>query len=241
MNRVIFDFDGVLLDSRNELIITGYNVRSDKCVKSLSEIPSPFINFMTKHRTYARNAGETAYLAELAFDASDNTAMSREEFLEKLGRLSKDELLIFQKNFFAARGRFISEDKDAWYALNTPHQPLWDFVSKKAAPSILTYKNEEAVRALARHYGLELAAVYSIPTGTPKAIKLQELVEEFHEDRLFYVDDSYTNLVEIYSSGIKGVELLLATWGYGCPEECKSGDLVGIKQILQPDLIDIMS
>ncbi len=60
MNRVIFDFDGVLLDSKDELIVTGYNVRRDSCVKSLSEIPTPFINFMTKHRTYARNAGETA-------------------------------------------------------------------------------------------------------------------------------------------------------------------------------------
>ncbi len=241
MNRVIFDFDGVLLDSKDELIVTGYNVRRDSCVKSLSEIPTPLINFMTKHRTYARNAGETAYLAALAYDARENTVMSREEFLERLSHLLKEDLLTLQKNFFAARGRFLAEDKEAWYALNTPFQPLWDFVSKNTAPSILTYKNEEAVRELARHYGLELAAVYSIPTGTPKAKKLQELVEEFKGDKLFYVDDSYTNLSEIYSFGVKGVELLLATWGYGCPEECKGGNLVGMKAIQQQDLIDIMS
>ncbi len=241
MNRVIFDFDGVLLDSRNELIVTGYNVRRDKCVKSLAEIPPTFVSFMTRCRTYARNAGETAYLAELAFDVTDNTAMTRKEFLEKLACLSKEELLTLQKNFFAARGRFLAEDSDAWYALNNPHQPLWDFVSKNTAPSILTYKNEEAVRTLAKHYGLDLAAVYSIPTGTPKAIKLQELAEEFKGDNLFYVDDSYTNLTEIYAAGVSGVELLLATWGYGCPEECKSADLVGIRSIVQEDLIDIMS
>ena len=241
---IVFDFDGVLLDSSTELVITGFNLCSDHLVKSVEEVDPDFFKRMRLHLNYARNGGETSTLAMLMHKYHDFN-MSRSEF-DDIVKSSREngELLKVQSDYFDARRRLLKSDRKAWLNLNHPAQPIWDFLCKnmQGKISILTYKNPDAVVELCEHFGLSIKEVFAIPSGITKANKLKEIAKDTGAEVVYYVDDAYKNLVEI-SSEIKELDVryLWASWGYGYEASMAKEGVADIKAITQEDLIQIIS
>ncbi|MGI6525622.1 MAG: hypothetical protein ACOX2O_10100 [Bdellovibrionota bacterium] len=240
---IVFDFDGVLLDSRREIIVTGFNLNSDKPVKKLSDVEPSFRSFMEKKISFARNGGETSALASLAHQ-NPFSEITRSEFDQYVISLQeKGELLKIQKDFFEARRRFLNSDKGAWLALNEPHHPLWKVLCTKMQGEIiiLTYKNHDAVTELCNYFGLNVGKVYSIQSGTSKAKALAEIGVEKNASRIHFVDDAYRNLSEIKAELNKeDLNLLWADWGYGFEEKMFNPKVAGILRTSQDELIKLI-
>jgi len=239
--KIVFDFDGVLLDSSTEIIISGFNLNRAQLVTKLEEVDDKFRIFIQKYQYYARNAGETATLVNLAHNDPEQE-LSQSNFDKiVLEKKISNQLLELQQNYFAARRRFISTDRNSWLKLNYPCQPLWQILCQKMQNqvTILTYKNSDAVYELCNYYDLTIKEVYSIPSGTSKAKILRELSQDV--SILHYIDDAYRNLTEIRTEiSLDKINLMWATWGYGFNQIMQDESIKEIRKVEQKDLIKLI-
>ena len=79
---ILFDFDGVLVDSLNEVALTAYNAATGSLLTSLSEIPDAPIALFKRNRFHVQQIGDAITLM--------NWCIEKQHF-DTLGTLSKDE------------------------------------------------------------------------------------------------------------------------------------------------------
>ncbi len=244
-SEVIFDFDGVLIDSLDEVIVTSYNTVFRAEAHRLEDLPASFAGFMRLNRCRARSAGEIALLADWAkrregclpagILTAEEFSAAAEEGAQELGPL--------EERFFAARRRFAASHPQQWLALNRPYQPLWRALQEGLVGQvrIVTYKNAEAVLELCRHYGLGVLpeSVHATLGLASKRKHLARLIQELHGAEVYYVDDSLRSLRELKAS-LPALRLLWAAWGYGAPEEEENAKALSIPSVGQDELIRIV-
>jgi phosphoglycolate phosphatase-like HAD superfamily hydrolase len=240
---IVFDFDGVLLDSSRELVVTAYNLTGENSARSVKDVDPKFFQKMRSLLNYARNGGETSTLAMLLHQSLDFN-LTREEFNEIVASLALEgRLLQVQTDYFNARRKFINSDKEKWMALNEVNQPIWDYLcmNMQGEVTILTYKNPDAVAELCEYFGLQVGEVHAIPSGVTKAKALVKIAQEREARTVFYVDDAYKNLCEIKNEiDHLDVRYLWASWGYGYEASMAKDNCKDIQVINQDDLIEII-
>ena len=155
---LVFDFDGVLVDSVREAAVTGYNALSGETATRLDDLPPGLFRIFRQNRPVIRSAPELFTLMGWCLDHCERepeARLTREAFEDLLAQasVSSDDRAA---RFFEARERFMDADREAWLALNAPFQPLWDRVRLRGGdgPVILTNKNRDAALAICRHFGL---------------------------------------------------------------------------------------
>ena len=117
---LLFDFDGVLMDSMDETLVTGYNAVAGSCVTTLDPIPGTVVRRFKQNRFHVRNSSELFALMDwcVAADrtpshpALENGRLGRSEFENILGEspLTPSER---STQFFAARKTFMETDRSA--------------------------------------------------------------------------------------------------------------------------------
>lgn len=219
---ILLDFDGVLIDSVDECVVTAYNQYTGSLCRSLSDLPAAYVPLMRRNRSRARKAGEFKRLAGWCLEqvrlGNHEAQLSEEQFRELYdGSESFPEL---GKEFFSFRQRLVALNMESWCELNPPMQPIWEWlVSHPAARfTILTYKNLAAVEAICRHYGLELRKedVFASDDGTTKAENLERIIKKHGESKQYhFIDDSIDNLIEIREIEHRSnLSLYWASWGF---------------------------
>ncbi len=242
---IVFDFDGVLIDSVDEVIVTAYNAAFHAAAVKLADVDPRFSSFMKINRPRPRSAGEIAILADWVrgrIESLPPGLISKSEF-EHIAAASKHDPRDMEERFFRARSAFIEAHKQEWLELNKPYRPLWDALCRLGRVSIVTYKNTSAVLELCRHYGLPVQAedVYSTSGGGgSKAEHLRTISYRFENSALYYLDDSLRNLAEVQDSAGGDVSLLWATWGYTAPEDVETAAEMGFTAVTQDDVIKML-
>lgn len=251
---LIFDFDGVLMDSMDEVAATGYNAVTGRCLTTLDAMPGTVVMRFRQNRCRVRTSDEIFSLMDWCVTVDGATSsispgderLSRPEF-ETI--LAKSPLTPAERStrFFAARKRFMETDRNAWLALHRPFQPIWDELAfrSKAPVILLTSKNRAAVIELCAHFGLGILPedVYSGDGGTSKTTHLKTIHARFNCDPYRFIDDSIGNLRRLdadFNVNRRFVDLILAGWGYIGSGDAAEAEKLGYRILSRPSVTSLI-
>jgi len=244
---LIFDFDGVLINSIQEVTVTAYNAVSGASATTLEELPRDLVALFQRNRFHAQEAPGIFSLMDWCrrhFEQQADHLLSPPEFQSILSedqRPAEDR----RERFFETRHRFVEENEDAWLSLNAPYQPLWNALRERGGGRVvlLTSKNRAAAGDLCRHFGLEAADenIYSGDGGANKIDNMNRIHRRFQRAAYSFVDDNLTNLKQLddhFNQAEPFLRLLMASWGYVGPDDRDRARQAGFPCITQSDLID---
>jgi phosphoglycolate phosphatase-like HAD superfamily hydrolase len=246
-SMLIFDFDGVLMDSINEVAVTTYNMLQDNLATRLNQLPQGALNLFLRNRFHVQPIGDALLLMKWCLETGESEPqklLSEKEYEDIIRHA--DELVAERTNrFFETRKRFKSRDIKSWTELNKPIQPLWNRLieHQTGEPVILTNKNREATVDLCNHYGLKISNdnIYSGDNGTTKIDNMQQIMQRFEAGGYTFVDDSVKNLREIdayFNKDKKTVALILAEWGYTGPDDARLAGSLGYQSLTMHEFMD---
>ncbi|MCC6933086.1 MAG: hypothetical protein IT292_07510 [Deltaproteobacteria bacterium] len=244
---IVFDFDGVLINSLTEIAVNAYNVVTNSLHTDINEVDPSFIKLFKHNRHLAHKPEDFVVLAkwchENAFHGPEQSLSTAKfnEMLEQETVPASQRL----KTWFDTRKAFADKDLEAWLKLNYPYQPLWDALIKHGAENIvvLTTKNKNSVLDLSSHYGLNLLAknVFSGESGITKPANFHAINKAFKQDTYTFIDDSLGNLIEIAENlPAESVQLMLASWGYVGSSDCAEAIKLGFQVCSQEEVISML-
>ena len=133
---LIFDFDGVIVNSIDECLLTSYNAfqkfenNGVSLTDDLSDIAPEYHKYFNLYRKFVRPAAEY-YLLHRGY--TDNIEIIDSKSYHELLILHKDKLPHYQKEFFNERNRLRFIDKEKWISLHNIYKHLadcWDNFSQ---------------------------------------------------------------------------------------------------------------
>jgi FMN phosphatase YigB (HAD superfamily) len=246
---LIFDFDGVLINSLDEVALTAFNAVTGNLFTSMAEIPGAPVALFKRNRFHVQQIGDAIALMNWSLENHQFDSiriLSIEEY--RTVSASDTAMLNSRTNLiYETRKCFIDRDPNRWLALHRVYQPLWNKLiqSKKNPFVILTNKNHEATSRLCRHFGFDINTndIYSGDRGVTKAENMQKIQDRFGIEYFSFIDDSVKNLKDLdfeFNKEKKMLSLLLATWGYTGPEDAWIARESGYSVLKQLDLILLM-
>jgi phosphoglycolate phosphatase-like HAD superfamily hydrolase len=246
---LIFDFDGVLINSLDEVVLTTYNAAAGSLCTSLTQVPVDLLQMFKNNRFHVQPIGDAIALMNwcLANRQGDlNKILTPEEY----GTIADgtDIPLTDRTNLiYDTRQRFIDRDTKRWLDLHQPCQPLWNkLIGRTNFPFvILTNKNHDATLRLCRHFGLNIDAkdIYSGDNGVTKIENMLRIQERFGQFQFSFIDDSVKNLKELdlyFNAKNKTLTLLLATWGYTGAQDERIARKSGYPALQQTDVVRLL-
>jgi len=246
---LIFDFDGVLINSLDEVTLTAYNTVTGKRATSLTDLPTALVRLFQNNRFNVQPIGDAILLMNWGLNNYRSKSRSILNPHKYEAIISDATVPITDRTLriYETRSQFIANDPECWLALHRPYQPLWDQLIKRPqyAFIILTNKNRDATLRLCQHFGLGIQTVdvYSGDHGTSKVENMRQIQKRFADQQFDFIDDSVKNLRELEISLIlenKMNRLLLAAWGYTGPRDEKIAQESGYPVLNQKDLIAML-
>ena len=246
---LIFDFDGVLINSLDEVVLTTYNAATGNLCTSLAQVPVDLLQVFKNNRFHVQPIGDAIALMSWCMENRQgdlNKILTRQEYRSIAD--GPDISLTDRTNLiYDTRQRFIDRDTGRWLALHQPYQPLWDeIIRRKKCPFvILTNKNYDATLRLCRHFGLQINAddIYSGDHGLTKIENMGRIQERWGKKSYSFIDDSVKNLKELdlyFNRGKKKLALLLATWGYTGAQDERTARESGYPALQQTDVVRLL-
>lgn len=228
---LIFDFDGVLIDSLDEVVLTVYNTASGQQMMSAADLPQALIRLFRRNRFHVQPIGDGIQLMNWClqhYRSEPGKILTPAEYqaiiCEASAPIARRSGQVYQ-----TRQQFIERDATGWTALHRPFEPLWNALvarGKQAGFAIVTNKNRAATERLCRHFGLKIPSenIYSGDSGISKVENMQRIRQRFGAATYYFLDDSLKNLQELDQNLNRQNKLLiplLAAWGYIGPEDQK--------------------
>jgi FMN phosphatase YigB (HAD superfamily) len=246
---LIFDFDGVVMNSIDEITVTANNAITGNLAISLESFSQSVVRIFQRNRFHVQAIGDTLSLMQWCVEngESDPDRILSKEDYEMILQYETEPLLERMNRFFAARNAFVKKDEMGWFSLNAPYRPLWQELQTLSIEQIilLTNKNREAVLRLCHHFGLMLDEknVYSGDAGVTKFENLHKIHERFHHPPYDFVDDSLKNLHDLdqyFNRNTQFIRLILAMWGYVGPEDGRMAKEAGYSALQQEGFITFL-
>jgi len=237
---LIFDFDGVLMDSLPEVAVTVYNMLKGDVATRLDQLPQKALDLFLSNRFHVQPIGDAPVLMQWCLEAAGSTPqklLSAREYADLIGQVEEpvSERTI---RFFQTRRRFKEKDIKAWTALNQPVQPLWRLIMDRQVSELvlLTNKNYEATQYLCNYFGLQVSRdnIYSGDNGTTKIENMTQIMRRFKKPAYAFIDDSVKNLREIdehFNRAEKTISLIFAAWGYAGPDDAQLAKILGYESL----------
>jgi phosphoglycolate phosphatase-like HAD superfamily hydrolase len=246
---LIFDFDGVLINSLTEVTIIVYCAATGKKVTSLADLPPALVGLFQHNRYHVQPIGDAVLLMKWClnnYQKDSEKILSPQEY-EAIISGAADAEVDRTRRIYETRTHFAARDPQRWLALHRPYQPLWSELlkRKKCAFVILTNKNRDATLRLCRHFGLNIDGdnVYSGDQGVSKVENMRQIQKRFGRPAFEFIDDSVKNLMELdrcFNKDHQTLALLFASWGYIGPDDEKIARLNRYRVLNQKDLIVLL-
>jgi len=243
---LVFDFDGVLINSLDEVVLTTYSAATDSLVTSPAEVPADLVQMFKNNRFHVQAIGDAIALMNwclINWRKDLQKILTREEY-RTIAQGSDIALADRTNLIYDTRKRFIEKDIGRWFALHQTYQPLWDELTRRQNHPfvILTNKNHDATWRLCRHFGLTIDAkdIYSGDNGVSKIENMLRIQERFGKEAFSFIDDSVKNLNELdlyFNTEKKVLTLLLATWGYTGAQDSMMAQEYGYEVLQQTDVV----
>ena len=246
---LIFDFDGVLINSIDEVVLTTYNAATGNLHTDLKDLPQELVSLFKRNRFHVQPIGDAILMMQWCLNkyqvASGKTLTPQEYQIIIAGATVALEKR--SDRIYTMRSRFIEKDQQAWMALHHPYQPVWNqLIASRYQPLlILTNKNRDATLRLCRFFGLDVDEnnIYSADHGLTKSRNMRRLQKRFQEESFEFIDDSVKNLKQLdedINRDKKVLSPMFATWGYTGPDDRKLAASYGYRVLHQQDLISFL-
>jgi FMN phosphatase YigB (HAD superfamily) len=248
---LIFDFDGVLIDSLDEVILTVYNTATGQLVRAPADLPPALAGLFRRNRFHVQPIGDGILLMNWClrnYRREPERILQPREYRQII-EIAAEPVAQRTGQVYETRRKFIEKDPEGWIKLHRPFQPLWkELVGRqnRRGFAIVTNKNRAATERLCRHFGLNLRTndIYSGDRGISKVENMQKVRQRFAKETFYFLDDSLKNLFEL-ESGLnqseKALIPLLADWGYTGPEDRKQAFESDIRVLKQADAVALLA
>lgn len=248
-SMLIFDYDGVLLDSVREIAVTAYNMLEGTTVTRLNQLPQNALELFLRNRFHVQPIGDAPVLMKWCLEIGESDPdklLSPVEYQEIIQQVD-EPVAARTTRFFETRNQFKSKDVEAWTALNAPVQPLWRIMIENPTENLvlLTNKNRDATISLSNHFGLKISDnnVYSGDHGTTKIENMTKIMQRFRKPAYTFIDDSVKNLRELdvhFNKEEKTISLIFATWGYTGPDDARMAKEFGYQVATIDEFVESM-
>ena len=243
----LFDFDGVLINSVKEAMLSAFNAVNQTKLTKIEEMPKGcydlFIknvfHFYTPYTLYCliKWCGEN-------YQNSPDMVLSRAEYKSYLDSQDLDPKKI-SPYFYSIRTNFMESNPKEWLDLNEPYFLFWNKLIEIGAKNvfILTAKNRSAVLKLCWHYGLEIPDenIFSGDNNVSKIENFKIIRAKFNAKKFYFVDDHLSNLKDLdiafNQPDNKVIDLILCNWGYGDQDDFEKAKALGYEVLSQEELI----
>ena len=246
---IIFDFDGVLMSSLDEVVLTVYNAAVGDLVTSAAGLPGGLGRLFRRNRFHVQQIGDGLTLMSWCisnYQREGDRILAPDEYRRIISG-SAVPLAERTRRVYESRSLFIETDPDRWYGLHQPFQPLWNVLKDQQTQPvvILTHKNRDATRRLCRYFGLDVEEnnIYSGDHSVGKVENIRSIFKRFRSQLYHFIDDSIKNLHELnnaFNSKNRHLELLFASWGYKGPEDEEVARLSGYPIFSQEETIRLL-
>lgn len=245
-SMLVHDFDGVLINSIDEVAVTAYNAAAGSLLTSLDELPEGALHLFRRNRFHVQPIGDAIPLMNWCVN---NYEVNREKILtssEYRAIISGCNVALTDRTtlIYEHRRKFIEKDETNWLAIHAPYQPLWTALTERiyCPIVILTNKNRDATVRLCHHFGLRIEEhyIYSGDHGISKIENMRKIRQRFRSSRYFFIDDSVKNLQDLddhFNKEKKIVFPLFASWGYVGPRDSATAHQRGYRILSQEEFI----
>ncbi len=248
---LIFDFDGVLIDSLNEVVLTVYNTASGQQLVSLGDLPQALIRLFRRNRFHVQPIGDGILLMNWCLKNYLNDPdriLQLDEYQTIIG-VATEPVARRSGMVYKTRQQFIERDAAAWTALHRPFQPLWNELARRQDQpgfAIVTNKNRTATERLCHQFGLNISPsnIYSGDNGTSKIENMHIIQHRFGAKMVYFLDDSLKNLQELDQNLNRQKKMLipvLAGWGYIGPKDQKLARTSGYDVLTVSEAVALLS
>lgn len=240
---ILLDFDGVLINSRDEVVVTTYRYLTKSDATKISDLPPFYAAKMRNLRPLAGPAHQLIPLAGWCLENRDEELT--EEMLSDLCEKSPLEPKERAARFFAARAEFFKKHSKAWYDIHSTYEPFVPTI-KKIAPhcTILTNKNKVATKTLLEHFEIPIGEdrIYSGDNGVTKSENLEKISKLYNQNSFLFFDDHAGVLTEVMDDLPEGITVVphLALWGFSSQEHTELAKERGYKLVNQEEASQIV-
>lgn len=238
----LFDFDGVLMDSINEVAINAFNAATGQCLMHTAELPGSYLQTFRRNRYIVQKAGEFIPFANWCMTSPEDTLITPSDYAAIVTPY-KQKITELGQLFYGAREKPRSLNIQSWINLHQPYEPIFSQLKNSSDPVfIITNKDKISAEILLCHYGLDKKRlrIFSGDHGRNKTDNILAATEITGLDsQLLFIDDSIKNLLELQTAPeLKPLrlELFLAAWGYIGPDDVKQALDKQIKTMTVPEL-----
>ena len=241
--QLLFDFDGILIDSSAETGFTAYRLLTGEDVRALDDLPLWYRKLFAANRCWARKAHQIVGISRWCLEqqGDDAAQLTRTEAARWL-ETSDNDAGTTEQRFFETRMQFVARFPEEWLSLHLPYEPLWSRVQALTSPPlILTSKNRAAVLALCEHFGLHVPAenLFSGDNFTSKATNIRTILTRLGGSAAAFLDDSLDNLLEVRSQA-PAITPLLGSWGYSPEEDLERAAVEGVRVLSIDEMVALI-
>ncbi len=226
MNKIIgFDFDGVICDSTEECLITGYNAwlkfqNKSQFITASKQVSEDLAKYFRAWRGLVRTADQ--YF--VVFNSyGKNQKLKNEQDFEQRCIQKKSLQNKYQKLFFAAREELRNKDIEYWSNLHYPYQGIADGLQRiiKIANvfMVTSGKDKPSVKIFLRHLGIDFPEekIYDKQIAANKRTALEKIAQQTGQKLkdIIFLDD---NINHIFNLKQAGCQISMAGWGYHTDE-----------------------
>lgn len=220
MSKIVaFDFDGVICDSTDECLITGYNAWTEynnggNFIYHLDQVSPDIAGYFRPLRGYVRTAGQYFVI----FNSLSSKSIRNENDFEEECKKYSTQIDSFGDFFFVARKKLKDNDIDYWIRLHHPYKGVKEGLGKikeTACIFVVTGKDKDSVYTFLEYYGIDLSEerIFDKDAAINKLAALNQITQmegrSIHD--IIFIDDNIKHLIEPKQSGY---QVYMAEWGY---------------------------
>ncbi len=220
------DFDGVIVNSIKECLVSGYNAYANYTgkpnISSYEELDAQWAAEARRMRNYIRNGEDYVYIAHaLEQGKSIQNQQEFDDFLQANQNLRDD----FFDHMYNQRINFSNAYPEKWGQLNPLYDGLREFLDNYPAKQnlyIITTKKLVFVDKTLDAWDVQLQHdnIRDTSGDVSKRQIIEEilLIREVAPQQFYFVDDQIDTLIKVKPTG---VNTFLAAWGYNNENQIK--------------------
>ncbi len=212
---LVFDLDGVIIDSVYECYITALKA-FNRMGEVLEDTPGVWEE-SRKARVFVKIA-EDYYLVLKAIKEKllDFDKITQEEFNQKNKEFLGNKGAEFKELFYQIRGDMQKENLDAWIKLHKLYpgvKQILEQLSNKYKIVISTTKDKKSISAFRDCLGIKCHDALDKDMGKDKRIHIRTILEKYKvkPEEVLFIDDILEHILKVKETG---VNIIMASWGY---------------------------
>ena len=228
------DFDGVIVDSIKECLVSGYNAYANFIgtanIETYEQLDVGWATKARRMRNYIRNGEDYVFIAHaLEGDVAINNQAAFDAFLAQHQNLRNS----FFDHMVNQRLDFSAAYAEAWAALNPLYAGIKNLLSEYAPKEnlyIITTKKLVFVHKILEANNISL--INENVRDTSGGLSKRQIIEEILQtraaspDSFHFIDDQIDTLIKVRPTG---VNVTMAAWGYNNEQQIEKAKMAGIE------------